>query len=368
MPNILTTQYHDLGSNVVATINLQSGYNGMIIYGTAAGATSVVTSGTVANDMDFVIYWNGDAGANACTVLGTAMPTGMITLSHFIVCHYNAVTGGWNVRFLPNTSTAFLVNAMVSATAAIARSKLANGTADYVLINSAAGVMSEEQFLNQVRGGFGADVSGFTGVLKVVAGVFSAASIVNADISASALIAINKMALGAATQIIVCDAGGIQTYTTLKINGVNALDVNGNLTLPSSEIQTFDVTIATASVLTLNATPVTLVGSQGAGLGIELISATASITFNSVAYATNGELWLLNTGAVTPQMKFETGFLYSTVTKTVNSPIFSIATMGVADTRIIANQPLIAQVDVGDPTAGNSNIRIQGTYRVISVP
>jgi len=183
MPNILTTQYHDLGTGVVATIDLQSGFNGMLIYGTAAGATSVVTSGTVANDMDFVIYWNGDAGANACTVLDTAMPTAMITLSHFIVCHYNAVTTTWNVRFLPDTATAFIVNSMVSATAAIARSKLANSNANYVCINSAGGVLTDEQFLNQVRGGMGADVSGFTGVLKVVAGVFSAATIVNADIS-----------------------------------------------------------------------------------------------------------------------------------------------------------------------------------------
>jgi len=48
-----------------------------------------------------------------------------------------------------------IVNADVATAAAIARSKLASGTASYVLINSGAGVMSEEQYLDRTRGGTG---------------------------------------------------------------------------------------------------------------------------------------------------------------------------------------------------------------------
>lgn len=48
-----------------------------------------------------------------------------------------------------------IVNADVAVAAAIARSKLASGTASYVLINSGAGVMSEEQYLDRTRGGTG---------------------------------------------------------------------------------------------------------------------------------------------------------------------------------------------------------------------
>lgn len=365
MPQIIPTQYHDLGSNVVATIDLQSGFNGMLIYGTAAGATSVVTSGTVANDMDFVIYWNGDAGNNACTVLGTAMPTAMITLNHFIVCHYNSVTTTWNVRFLPDAATAFIVNSMVSATAAIARSKLANGTASYVLVNSGAGVMSEEQFLNQVRGGFGADVSGFTGVVKVVAGVFSAASIVNADISAVAAIALSKLASGSAGQIIVCDGAGVPTYVTMT--GDATIDQNGLVTLAAGQIQSFDVTIPTSNVLNLGTIPAQLVGAQGAGLGVELLSCTASMTYAGVAYATNGDLFITCQTASIQQASFSAlGFLFGTVTRTVKAVMSGGG--GATDTMIIANQPLIAQVDTGSPTAGTSDINIKGTYRVISVP
>lgn len=50
-------------------------------------------------------------------------------------------------------SAAALVNTDIDAAAAIARSKLASGTADYVLINSGAGVMSEEAQLAMSRGG-----------------------------------------------------------------------------------------------------------------------------------------------------------------------------------------------------------------------
>lgn len=55
----------------------------------------------------------------------------------------------------------FLVDANVDATAAIARSKLAAGTAGYVVINAlVSGAFSQEQYLALVRGGTAADLSG----------------------------------------------------------------------------------------------------------------------------------------------------------------------------------------------------------------
>lgn len=57
-------------------------------------------------------------------------------------------------------SSSEVVNADVSASAAIARSKLASGTADHVLINNGSGVMSSEAQLSTTRGGTG--LSSFT--------------------------------------------------------------------------------------------------------------------------------------------------------------------------------------------------------------
>lgn len=74
-------------------------------------------------------------------------------------------------------SYAFLTNAMIDAAAAIARSKLAVGTANFVVINSGAGAMSEEATLAKVRGGTGADNSAVTfpstGSIVTAAGAFA---------------------------------------------------------------------------------------------------------------------------------------------------------------------------------------------------
>lgn len=143
---------------------------------------------------------------------------------------------------------------------------------------------------------------------------------------------------------------------------------NGSIWAPvTCCIESFDITITTAQVLALNGTPITLVAAQGAGIGIELFSATASMTYNSVAYATNGRLNILCQTGVAIQGSLQGDeFLFGTVTRAVS--FGKIIPSAVTDTQIIANQPLIAQVETGNPTAGNSDIRIQGTYRLIQVP
>jgi hypothetical protein len=69
---------------------------------------------------------------------------------------------------------ALIVNANIDAAAAIARSKVASGSADHVLINDAGGAMSSEATLSKVRGGAGADMSSVTfpssGTIATLAG------------------------------------------------------------------------------------------------------------------------------------------------------------------------------------------------------
>lgn len=70
-----------------------------------------------------------------------------------------------------------IVNADVNASAAITRSKLASGTADYVVKNSNTGVLSEEAQLAAVRGGLGIDTSASTGFAKCAAGTWSVSTL-----------------------------------------------------------------------------------------------------------------------------------------------------------------------------------------------
>jgi len=86
-----------------------------------------------------------------------------------IEARYNG--SAWDVFFdIDTAASGFIVDADVSATAAIQRSKLASGTANHVVINSGAGVMTSEALLANTRGGTGKDTSADTGVAKVAAG------------------------------------------------------------------------------------------------------------------------------------------------------------------------------------------------------
>lgn len=90
-----------------------------------------------------------------------------------------AVTGDVTISNAGVTaiSSGVIVNADVNASAAIDRSKLANGTASHVLINSGAGAFSSEATLSPVRGGLGLDASSSTGFVKVSSGVTSISSV-----------------------------------------------------------------------------------------------------------------------------------------------------------------------------------------------
>lgn len=70
-----------------------------------------------------------------------------------------------------------IVNAAISASAAIARSKLANGTASQVVINDGSGVLSSEAQLAASRGGTALDTSASTGFATVSAGAWTVGSI-----------------------------------------------------------------------------------------------------------------------------------------------------------------------------------------------
>ena len=94
---------------------------------------------------------------------------------------YNSVAQSGDVIFSTAGVSAIqagvIVNADINASAAITRSKLASGTADYVVINSGAGVMSQEAQLANSRGGTGLDSSASTGFPTISSGTWSAAAI-----------------------------------------------------------------------------------------------------------------------------------------------------------------------------------------------
>ncbi len=128
-------------------------------------------------------------------------------------------------------------------------------------------------------------------------------------------------------------------------------------------IKEASLTIATADVLTLNSAPIEIVAAPGSGFAIEVLSASMKVVFNSVAYATNTALELTSSGADIKQ--FDGDLLGATVSKIGLINRDYRPTSG--QTQIIENAALNVSVDTGNPTAGDSDIKVYVTYRIITL-
>lgn len=138
-------------------------------------------------------------------------------------------------------------------------------------------------------------------------------------------------------------------------------DVMSNL---QCEIKCASVTIPTASVLTLNATPIELIPAAGAGTMIDVISASGHLKFNSVAYATNVDLEIITSGASVAQFG-SSYFINGTIDKYDKFTPTGVAV--VSNDNMVANAAVNVKVRAGDPTAGDSDITIYALYRVITL-
>ena len=162
--------------------------------------------------------------------------------------------------------------------------------------------------------------------------------------------------------------GSLQLTGSLNVTG--SVNINGSLITTEGfgpgvvVVREASVTIASADVLQLNSTPIEIVAAPGVGYAIEVISATVIIDFNTVAYATNVSLVLGSVGADNPQLVSLTA-LNATVNSIRRLAVYS--TSGGADTQIIENAAIVVAAKTGNPTAGNSNITVYITYRIIEL-
>jgi len=208
MATILTTIGGDLNATTITATTQFSG--------SGAGLTSIPASTALSGQ---VAAANGGTGVDSSAFTGVA----------------KVASGTW--------SAATVVDADVSASAAITRSKLANGTASHVVINDGSGVLSSEAQLAPVRGGTGADLtSGSAGIAHITAttGVISNSLIVNADVDAAAAIVDTKLDTISTSGKV---ANSATTATTASTASTIVLrDSNGNIPLSTSTVTTTDAT------------------------------------------------------------------------------------------------------------------------------
>lgn len=168
------------------------------------------------------------------------------------------------------------------------------------------------------------------------------------------------------SQLPTASSVDIGDASKLPLNSVNDFQTKG-VTLEQLKSNYFcdiycaSLTIASADVLTLNATPLTIVPAV-AGKKIEVISASVDIDFNTAAYATNTTISLICAGASATQYRINACLAANTTSHRVGEQ--STASLA-SDTQLIANADLNVYVGGGNPTSGDSDITVYVLYRLI---
>jgi len=124
------------------------------------------------------------------------------------------------------------------------------------------------------------------------------------------------------------------------------------------------LTIATANVLTLFGTPLLLIAAPSASYAIQVEHVAIYVNFNSVAYATNMDVDVYTDTATNVQFR-ATNALNATVSRIATAT--AQAATGAANTQLIAGKAVYVKVPAGNPTAGDSEVRIYVTYKLIEL-
>jgi len=117
-----------------------------------------------------------------------------------------------------------------------------------------------------------------------------------------------------------------------------------------------EITLSSAEILALFTTPKTIVAAPGAGRIIVPLQAVIAFTFNSVAYATNTDLYMLN-----PTSAASSG-IYN-----INSAVSRLSIVTNFPLELVTNEALRVFIGTGNPTAGNSTMTIGLYYKIHTV-
>lgn len=152
--------------------------------------------------------------------------------------------------------------------------------------------------------------------------------------------------------------------TDLLINESNVNYANNGLITSEGAILSFEKVINSADVLTMFTTPIQLIPAVS-GYAIQLLSLSTRVVFNTTAYASNTTLNFLTDTANAYQFR-SANVLNATLDRTyIGWGNGSSAVAGT--TQLIASKDIMITTEGGNPTSGNSNLLIKGTYKIITI-
>jgi hypothetical protein len=149
-------------------------------------------------------------------------------------------------------------------------------------------------------------------------------------------------------------------------NGIARLTIPNAITL--LPIRQIDVTVTSAQLLALNATPIQIVAAPGAGLALILDSAVlhkpAGTAYGGIAAGEDLSIKYTDAAGAAVGGCEATGFLDQTTAQTRFLRGYNAAS-GVSDITPVANAALVLHMLTGEITTGDSPLRLRVYYRVV---
>lgn len=175
-------------------------------------------------------------------------------------------------------------------------------------------------------------------------------------------------------EMVVASGGSV----TVESGGTLDVQAGGTINLPAASVligdleeqaqRYADVTIPNAAVLTLNATPVTLVAAPGAGKALIFAGAilykAAGTAFANIAAGDDLAIKYTDASGAQVGQAEMTGFADQT-TAQMRWVRPHTAASGVSDITPVANAALVAHMLTGEIDTGNSELKLRVFYRVV---
>ena len=191
------------------------------------------------------------------------------------------------------------VTAVTFTVFAAAGSLTGSGTTGYNAYWTSSNNLAGEQYISTDRGGLGTTATAFTGLLKFSSGVASAASLINADVSATAAIDYSKLAALTANRVLISNGSGIVSASSVTNTTLGYLDATSSiqtqLNAKEPTLTKGNLTETTSSVLTITGGTSAIIGSgttiqvkQANGSQSGFVTSTDWTTFNSKQDAITG--------------------------------------------------------------------------------
>ena len=240
-----------------------------------------------------------------------------VTGDHYAATYYGSATGLTN----------------------IARSGLSLGTANQVLVNDGTGAISSIAALDTSRGGTGINTSAATGIVRITAGVWSASTILNADVNASAGISRTKLASGVINHVVINDGSGVISSAAQITPGQGGTGVNTSASTGIAKVAGGSWTVGT------------IIDSD--------VNAIAGIARTKLASGTNNHVVINNgTGVMTSEAQVATsrggtGQDFSTVG---TGPFIITNTSGVMSSTLQYATSTIANTLIQRDNSGNATV------------